>query len=158
VIEGVSAEFARSRIYHEARRLDEWPGENYSGTSVIAGAKAVKALGAIGEYRWAFGLDDLRLAVGHAGPAVLGINWYTDMEETDANGFIHVGGRIEGGHSIVCFGVNGRDRFFRLQNSWGPTWGVNGVCKISFEDMNRLLREDGEACIPRERRRVRFST
>ena len=154
VIDRVSIDVARERLYNEARRLDSWPGEDYEGTSVIAGAKAAKALGAITEYRWAFGLEELRLAVGHAGPAVLGINWYDDMEEADANGFIHVGGNIAGGHAIVCYGVNQKYGYFRLQNSWGPSWGMMGACKVSFDDMNRLLREDGEACIPVGRKRV----
>jgi hypothetical protein len=154
VVPYVTKEIARNRIYHEARKLDPWPGEDYEGTSVLAGAKAAKNLGAFLEYRWAFGLDDLRLALGHSGPAVLGINWYEGMEETDDNGFIHVAGQVLGGHAICCYGVNQKGRYFLLQNSWGPNWGVLGVCKISFDDMNRLLREDGEACIPVGRKRV----
>jgi hypothetical protein len=154
VIDHVSAEVARTRLYHEARRLDAWPGEDYEGTSIIAGAKAVKALGGILEYRWAFGLDDLRLAVGHAGPAVLGINWHEAMEETDEHGYIHAAGMVLGGHAIVCYGVNQKGKYFLLQNSWGPSWGNEGSCRISFDDMNQLLRDDGEACIPVGRKRI----
>lgn len=154
VIDMVTEEFARTRIYNEAKKLDTWPGEDYDGTSVIAGAKAVKQLGAIREYRWAFGLEDLRLAVGHAGPVVLGVNWYEGMWDTDENGFIHASGAELGGHAIVCFGVNQPQKYFRLLNSWGPTWGQNGSCKVSFEDMDKLLRADGEACIPVGRIRV----
>lgn len=155
VIERVTSEFARQRIYYEARKIDAWPGEAYEGTSVIAGAKVCKNLGAIREYRWAFGLEDLRLAVGHAGPAVLGVNWYEGMEETDSKGFIHATGQVLGGHCIVCFGVNHKEKFFRLQNSWGPGWGMGGGnCLVSFDDMAKLLAEDGEACIPIGRKRV----
>lgn len=135
-------------IYARARFLDEWPGEDYDGTSVIAGAKAVKEQGYISEYRWAFGLDDLRLAVGYKGPAVLGLNWYGGMYEPDGYGFIYPDGGLLGGHAILCVGVSEKRKCFRLHNSWGPSWGHGGDCFISFDHMNQLLHEQGEACIP----------
>lgn len=146
-IQGVTNVTAQA-VYYRARQLDEWAGENYDGTSVIAGAKAVQEQGYIQEYRWAFGLDDLILAVGYQGPAVLGVNWYEGMFDTDKDGFVRVTGGIMGGHAIVCHGVNLKGRYFKLHNSWGKDWGVNGECKISFDDMARLLSEYGEACIP----------
>lgn len=135
-------------IYYEARRLDQWPGENYDGTSVIAGAKATQARGYLKEYRWAFGLNELLVAVSRHGPAVLGVNWYDDMWDTDTAGFLHVGGRIAGGHAILMTGVNVRLRTVTLHNSWGRDWGVNGKAMLSWDDLARLLAEDGEACIP----------
>lgn len=135
-------------IYKRAQMLDQWEGESYEGTSVIAGAKAVMEAGYLKEYRWAFGLDDLILAIGYRGPAVLGINWYEGMFDTDSNGFVRVTGGIAGGHAILARGVSVRNRFVLLHNSWGSDWGMNSTAKISFEDLDRLLREQGEACIP----------
>lgn len=135
-------------IYRRAQDLDEWPGTGYEGTSVIAGAKAVQELGHLKEYRWAFGLDDLILAIGHHGPAVLGINWREAMFRPDQVGFVKVEGGVAGGHAILCYGVSVRGRYFRLANSWGPGWGVNGCCRVSFDDMQKLLDDEGEACIP----------
>lgn len=154
VVIPVTNEFAHDKIYLEAKKLDEWPGENYDGTSVIAGAKVVHNLGAMAEYRWAFNLMDLKLAVGFMGPAVLGVNWYSGMFEPDSNDFIHVSGELAGGHCICCYGVNMTGGYFRLHNSWGPDWGDGGNCKISFSDMDRLLHEQGEACIPVKRTKV----
>lgn len=154
VVKNVDIQFAKS-LYFEAQRQDGWPGGEYpgaspiySGTSVLAGAKVVKTLGYVKEYRWAFGLEDLILAVGYKGPAVLGLDWYTDMFDVDGNGYISASGQVEGGHCILCKAVNVKKEYFVLHNSWGPTWGVNGDAKITFDDMNYLLQSGGEACIP----------
>jgi hypothetical protein len=42
-------------LYHDAQRVDDVPGENYSGTSVLAGLKAARSLGWLGGFRWCFG-------------------------------------------------------------------------------------------------------
>lgn len=135
-------------IYHRAQQIDEWPGEDYSGSSVLAAIKAGKEKGWYAEYRWAFGEDDLALAVGYKGPAVLGVNWYTGMFTPDSAGFIHVSGELAGGHAILCNGYSITKNAYKLHNSWGKDWGINGECWISKPDMIRLLAEQGEACIP----------
>lgn len=138
-------------IYYRARQLDEWPGEDYDGSSVIAAIKAGVEHNWYAEYRWAFGESDLALAVGHHGPAVLGINWYEGMCETDSDGFIYPTGDILGGHAILCNGYNYKKQIYRLHNSWGTSWGVNGDAFIKATDLAKLLKEDGEACIPVKR-------
>jgi hypothetical protein len=147
VVPSVDADYAR-KIYKAALKVDEWPGEDYEGSSVLAGAKVVQSLGHIEEYRWAYSLDDLILAVGYKGPAVLGINWYNGMFDTDGEGWVKPEGGQAGGHAILCYKVNVKQKFFCLWNSWGESWGSNGTCKVSFDDMARLLDEQGEACIP----------
>lgn len=136
------------KIYQRARFLDEWPGEDYDGSSVLAAMKAATEFGYFKEYRWAFGIDDVVLALGYHGPVVLGINWYTGMQDVDANGFIHVTGRRAGGHAIAATGVSIPGNAVRLSNSWGSEWGVAGNCMISIPDLTRLLKEQGEACVP----------
>jgi hypothetical protein len=138
-------------VYHRARQLDEWPGEDYEGSSVLGAMKAGKERGWYDEYRWAFGEEDLALAVSYKGPSVLGINWYEGMFAPDAEGYVHVSGRLAGGHAILCNGYHARTRTYRLHNSWGPAWGVGGDCFISADDLSRLLHEQGEACIPVKR-------
>jgi hypothetical protein len=137
-------------LYYRAQHLDEWAGNNYEGSSVLGAVRAVQEIypGAIPEYRWAFGLDDLIMAVGHVGPAVAGIPWYSDMFTPDGSNTIHVGGDLVGGHAILVNGVNIANKVFKLHNSWGNHFGNNGSVRISFDDMKRLLRERGEACIP----------
>lgn len=137
------------KLYTDAKKVDEWPGENYDGTSVIAGAKVTKTDAYIKEYRWAFGLDDVILTLGRVSPVVLGINWYDDMFNPDPKtGIITVTGALAGGHCIVANGVNISKKLVRLHNSWGKGWGKSGECYISFADLDKLLKQDGEACVP----------
>lgn len=162
------------RIYGRAQQLDEWEGEAYSGTSVLAGAKAVSELlnergqPFIGSYRWCFGLEDAVRVLGYRGSIVLGVNWYEGMYEPDAAGFLHVTGEQVGGHAILARGVRltfcdrNAERvianvdleksYVLLRNSWGGDWGRAGDCKVSLADLERLLGEDGEACVPVVRR------
>lgn len=142
-------------IYREAQKIDPWPGEGYSGTSVLAGVKIMQKLGYIKEYRWAFGESDLRLSVGYAGTAIIGVNWYTGMFRPSSDGFLRPTGRVEGGHCIVVNGVSLKKQAYRVHNSWGKDWGDNGEAWIRFEDMDRLLREDGEAVIMVGRKKVK---
>lgn len=135
-------------IYRRAQQIDQWSGEDYDGTSVIAGAKVVRERGGLDTYRWAFDLNDLILAVGYKGPAVLGTNWYEGMFEPARDGYLKVTGERVGGHAILCNSVSIKSRSFVLHNSWGKDWGNNGTARITFDDMARLLREQGEACIP----------
>jgi len=154
-VKNLDAKFAREQVYWEAQRTDPWEGGSYpgaspiyEGTSVLAGVKVLRKLGYIESYKWAFGLDDLVMAVGYAGPAVLGIAWYDGMFDVMPCGHLHVLGEAAGGHAILCKGVNVADRTFTLHNSWGESWGRGGDALISWDEMDRLLHEQGEAVIP----------
>lgn len=140
-------------LYRRAQTLDPWPGSepDYYGTSILAGAKATQIHGRLGEYRWAFGLDDLIMAVGYKGPAVVGVNWYDGMFRPDEHGYIRPTGRVAGGHAVLVNGVSIKHERFRVHNSWGRAWGLGGYAWITLDDMGRLLREAGEACIPVKR-------
>lgn len=163
--------FARN-LYHRAQQLDEWEGEDYDGTSVLAGVKAVKeiknALGVplISEYRWAFGLFDAAKVLSYRGPLVLGINWYEDMFYPNDKYFITPTGEVAGGHAILCNGIKivrkagvtewpvqwtnvDLDKsYVRLHNSWGLSFGLNGDVFVTLRDLGFLLTEQGEACVP----------
>ena len=150
---GVTNAFARM-LYREAQKLDEWPGESYEGSSVLGGVKAAQARGHLSEYRWAFGIDDLAVAVSRMGPAILGINWYQGMYQTFSNRgqpWVAVEGRIVGGHAILAVGYSTTMKAFRLQNSWGSNWGHYGRAWIDHDALGFLLEAEGEACIPIKR-------
>ena len=135
-------------IYNEAKFVDEWTGEDYEGTSVLAGAKIVTRLGHMTEYRWAFNVDDILGALTTIGPVVLGLWWYEGMLETDPDGYLRPWGKIVGGHAILAVGVDYEQRAIRVHNSWGRSWGEDGRAWISFIDLDLLFQDEGEGCIP----------
>jgi hypothetical protein len=149
---GLDFNFLKKNIYWEAQKIDYWEGGSYpgaspyyEGTSVLAGIKIVKNLNYIKEYRWAFNIDDVLYGIGHNGPAVLGIPWFYDMYFPDINGFITPTGQMVGGHAILARAINIRKGYVTLRNSWGKNWGNNGDCYISFENLESLLKNQGEA-------------
>jgi hypothetical protein len=148
---GLNAKFLKEKIYWEAQKIDPWKGGSYpgaspryEGTSVLAGIKVAHKLGYFEEYRWAFAPYSAMYGIGHHGPAIIGINWYEGMLDTDSKGYIHPTGPLLGGHAILVRGIHVPTRTVLLRNSWGYGWGVKGDCKLSFEDFSRLLGEDGE--------------
>jgi hypothetical protein len=149
--------------YKRAKEIDEWPGEDYEGTSVLAGAKTVKEQGLIKEYRWCFSVEDIRDAVITEGPVVIGIPWRKNMYSTANNGLVNATGSVVGGHCITitgydpAFKINGKSHeVFRWRNSWGTDYGVNGSAYIKAADLSRLLKDNGEACVPIGRKKSYF--
>jgi hypothetical protein len=142
-------------VYRQAQRIDEWEGEDYEGTSVLAGAKIMQDLGLLREYRWAFGVMDVALAVTNVGPVVIGIPWYDSMYES--KGIVEVHGSVVGGHCLLVMAyrkagaVFENEAAFGLFNSWGPGWGRNGLAWIRQSSLARLLADRGEACVPTRR-------
>jgi hypothetical protein len=147
VYQGIDENFART-YYREFQKHDEWPGEAYEGTSVLAGAKVLTRDEFYLSYAWAQTVDDLAMAVAYKGPAVLGINWHDGMWDTGPGGYIEPTGAVMGGHAILCNGFNVNRDAFRLHNSWGQHWGENGGAWLKREHLRQLFVDGGEACIP----------
>lgn len=152
----VAAPFAQ-QWYKEAQKVDQWPGEDYEGTSVLAGAKVAQAKGFIESYRWAFGIDQVLEALSKQGPVVLGIPWMDSMFAPDPKtGLLDCTGNVSGGHAIMARGHIIKKRIpgvgvrhvVRLRNSWGKDWGMKGDAFILVEDLESLLKTRGEACVP----------
>lgn len=145
-------------IYKAAQQVDEWDGENYEGTSVLAGAKVMTGLRFLTEYRWCFDMVDVIQTLIHRGPVVLGINWHESMYNPDRNGELFPNGPVVGGHCIVASGYHPNlsltgsslgQAMIQLTNSWGDDWGNHGQAWISAANLSQLLiDEQGEACVP----------
>ena len=134
-------------IYKEAQKLDEWVGENYDGTSVRGAAKYLKNTNKISSYLWTYDINVLINTLLTTGPVVVGTNWYTSMFYPDKNGLIKVSGGLAGGHAYVLNGVDTIKKLFRIKNSWGSNWGQQGHAYITFSDMNKLIKQNGEVCL-----------
>jgi hypothetical protein len=141
-------------VYHRAQQLDDWPGEGYYGTSVLAGAKVIQEMGHLKEYRWAFTVDDILATLVVHGPVVIGVNWHEKMAQPDAAGYIRPIGRILGGHCVCLRGVtqnqSGKGGKWAVlgRNSWGRYWGQRGDFKLTTDNLAKLLAAGGEACVP----------
>lgn len=147
--ERVVTDWLARAIYKRAQQLDQWPGEDYEGSSVLGAMKAASEIGGYMEFRWAFTVPELAHAVGVLGPAVIGIPWYQGMFEPDSNGLIRATGQIRGGHAIMIRGVSYKHEVFRLRNSWGGGWGKYGECYLPFDDLTTIVRSHPcELCIP----------
>lgn len=159
----MSADLFARNLYRSAQKVDEWEGEAYSGTSVLAGAKVAKLGGFISGYRWAFSVSDVLDGLAFVGPVVLGVPWLESMYVTGPGGLVSVSGSRVGGHAIVATGfgvkdfrVSGlvgrravqREFVVRWRNSWGSRYGVKGDGFIRLDDLALLLKQGGEACIP----------
>jgi hypothetical protein len=144
-------------LYHKAQQNDEWPGEDYDGSSTLGAMKTLMELGLIGEYRWAFDVDTIFAHVLAKGPVMMGTWWTMDMFPT-TGGWLMPTGETVGGHEWVIVGAN-LDKVcpyddsvgaLRMVNSWGPSWNENGRAWVSRKAAKWLLETDGEAVTPTE--------
>ncbi len=142
-------------LYTEAQKVDDWLGEDYDGTSVRAGAKVLKSNGFITSYNWAWDIESIKIALLSAGPVVVGTYWTYDMFFPNEDGIIKSTGEIMGGHAYLLDGINIDKQLVRIKNSWGRNWGKNGFAYISFSDLDGLIKEDGEACLPIEEEKIK---
>jgi C1A family cysteine protease len=152
-------------LYKEAQKVDEWPGEDYDGTSVRALFKVLKREGYVSEYRWAFDLETVVNHVLTTGPLVMGTAWDAELSNPDASNYIEPGARIENsqeGHAWLIIGAN-RKRLnpnstergaVRMINSWGAGWGDKGRAWMSFKSLAQLIEIDGEAAAAIEAKKV----
>jgi len=133
-------------IYHEAQVNDEWPGEDYDGSSVRGGAKALSIAGCLKSYVWAGSAADVRDFLISTGTVVMGTDWLSNMMTPSSAGVLDVSGQVEGGHAYLLCGYSVETKRFQMINSWGTSWGLSGIAWINFRDLDKLLRRQGEAC------------
>jgi len=138
------------QIYSGAETIDgdgPYP-PNDNGSSGPSAAQVAKKLGLISGYLHCFTLNDVLDAL-EDGPVGIGSNWYDSMDSPESSGLISVspGAQIRGGHEYLCRGKDMDRKLLRFDNSWGTGWGVSGSFSYSFDTLDRLLGEQGDATV-----------
>jgi hypothetical protein len=166
--------------YHRAQRLDDYPGEAYEGTSVLAGCLVGRERKLWTGFRWAKGPAELAAGILQPtlGPAVVGVMWSDDLYEPPVSGLLPGNVELDPqlGHCVLLFGyvpAPGRGRAslwadleeqgladavqdcgepcFLLLNSWGEAWGVHGAAVAPLTLVQRWFRARGEFALPEGR-------
>ena len=149
-------------LYTMAKRYDEWPGENYDGSSARGAMKGWFKHGLCAYSLWNERAPDLTLEDKRSADALarpLGayfrvnhkdlVSMHAAISETGilyATANVHEGWQqvkkgtkfIEyrdgsiGGHAFAIVGYDRRG--FWIQNSWGETWGEVGLANLSYSD------------------------
>jgi hypothetical protein len=109
-------------LYHEAQRIDEWPGEDYDGTSVRAGMDVLRTEG----HRRKFGPLTLPPSLD---AGIKENRWATNVVEV-----------------LACLHDDVNSDSVILCNSWGK-FGYPHYVHLPLDALARLLREDGEATV-----------
>ena len=143
--------------YPWAQKHDEWPGENYEGTSVRAAVEYFRqVLGTVSGYRWARNMDDVRARLT-AGPTdgggvlVAGTDWWTGMDNMrglpyEENWWTPTG-KYRGGHCYLIWGLAGKGKYVLCGNSHPG----NNTAKMSLDVLEYLVfQANGELCAIQE--------
>lgn len=134
-----------TNIYSKATTLDPWQGSyppDDTGSSGLAAAKAAQAMGIGGTYRWLFGGADEVVQATMDGHIVnVGTRWDFRMFKPDAQGIVHPGGEVAGGHEWTVRGYE-KKRDLVIGRCW---WGGFRDFYISRFDLAALLADDGDA-------------
>ncbi|MBC3832410.1 C1 family peptidase [Undibacterium amnicola] len=153
------------RMFYElARRYDEWPGENYDGSSARGAMKGWNKHGVCRDEEWPYhvekskrgSLNDARLVAARACPlgAYYRVNHkdliamhaaIADVGALYATSMVHAGWQAVGADGEIKYSpdVLGGHAFaivaydskgFWIQNSWGSGWGKDGMGHVSYDD------------------------
>lgn len=158
-----TAQVSPRMLYEMAKRYDEWPGEDYSGSSARGAMKGWNKHGVCSEADWPYDSNNVngslnevraRLAAQNPQGAYFRVNhkdlvgMHTALAEVGilyATSSVHKGWTEVGADGIIkfdpvsigghAFAIVGYDeKGFWIQNSWSATWGKKGFGHISYDD------------------------
>jgi len=150
---GITFKGGPDAIYTGAQDYDEFPGKEPEmyGSSVRGGARFLLAdpRTDLARYHWAHSVDQVLDWIGSdkGSPVIVGTDWTRSMFRPDSSGLVKVEGPIIGGHAWLLVGYDDKKKLALGQSSWGRGWGRNGRFWLTYSDLDKLLRAQGEACV-----------
>ena len=76
-------------------------------------------------------INDIKSALQTYGPLLIVVPVYESFYSPDVNGLVKISGKIDGYHAICIVGWDD-NLGWKIRNSWGTDWGINGHCYIPF--------------------------
>lgn len=149
-------------LYNMAKRYDEWPGEDYEGSSARGAMKGWHKHGICAGRLWAdrdvddeltaeraadaitrplgsyFRVNHKDLVAMHSAISEVGVLFATArvhsgwMDVRTGDRDIRYASDLLGAHAFAIVGYD--ERGFWIQNSWGADWGAGGLARIGYDD------------------------
>lgn len=137
------------RIYSLATTIDPFVGSYPPTDTGSNGDSAMRAAIQLGlvvskTFSHADTLADMHAGV-QTRDGIFGSNWTTQMSEPANDGYVRIGGEVEGGHQYAYVGFDKErgDEVFR--NSWGSSWGCNGYFRMHSDNVQTLIDDGADA-------------
>lgn len=118
------------------------------GSSALGLMKFWNKQGIISGYDWCFTFDQF-LAALQRQPVLVGTEWFENMMTPDRLGRVQPTGESVGGHEYLATQIIWKTRHIGFEQSWGESWGMGGRFYMSFDAVEYLLTDNGDAAVPR---------
>lgn len=148
-------------LYHFAKQYDPWPGEDYDGSTCRGALKGWHKNGVLPAAKWgrtrskelsqrerfiasdyplgvyarvaARNLRDIQIAIHQCGAVFASCNVHAGWDDVSkSDPMIRQSSDRDGGHAFAVVGYV-REGFV-IQNSWGKSWGDDGLAILDYRD------------------------
>lgn len=136
-------------VYSEATSLDPYAGTyppTDTGSDGLSVAKVLLKRKLISGYQHATSLEATLTALSRQ-PVIVGTKWLQGMFNPQPDGRLVLTGSIAGGHEYMLDELDVENKRVWMHNSWGPEWGVNGRAYITWDDLAKLLADNGDCTV-----------
>jgi Papain family cysteine protease len=109
-----------------------------TGYPVVGNTSPASAHKVAAYYSVPVSVADIKAAIATFGEVVFGATWANSWFTPHSDGTLPAFDSTAGGHAIRCRGWDDA-KGFRLANSWGTAWGVNGECYLPYDQLNAVF-------------------